>query len=280
MGKDQNIFDTKIAYRERGQGEVLILLHGFGGSVLHWEEMASILSTQFRVIVPNLSHLFMGRNLSFSQQIQIVGHFIKTHFPNDGVHVAGISYGAAIAWGLSVKHPELIKKAVFINPMPPQASDHINIPVLKYFFRLPLNVEMIYQFLRLPVGKIFLKKVAEVFRTERVDGIGRLDSLKGRKLMFVSQMIFNFSYMLRNEDWTSWSQQLNAILLPTLMIYDGRDPLFKRSGYIRFASQIRCKELLEVTGAGHIAIQKEPVVISAAIESFIKNDFIYQAQGF
>lgn len=43
-----------IAYEEQGEGEVLVLLHGFCGSSAYWENIAPLLAGSFRVIMPDL----------------------------------------------------------------------------------------------------------------------------------------------------------------------------------------------------------------------------------
>lgn len=273
--------DIKIAFRQYGQGQILILLHGFGGSVLHWEEAAKILSVKYRVVVPNLSHLFMGKNLTFTEQVDLLIQFIETCFPHEQVSMAGLSYGAAMVWGAAIKRPDLINKTIFINPMQPNPSEAFAVPMIKYFFKFPLKVQVIYQMLRLPFGKNLLHHLAEVFRTERAEGNNaRIENLHGRKLKFVSQIIYNFSWMLRSEDWGYWKLQLASLSQQSLLIYDSKDPLFHREGYVRFADLIKCKEILELRGCGHIAIHKDTRHIVGAVESFMQNKMMYQAQGF
>src|SRR5690349_5061280 len=109
--------ETKIAFREVGEGPILILLHGYAGSVLHWDPIVARLKSHYRVVTPNLTHLFMGKSpLTFSEQIDVFAKFIETHFPNQKVHLTGISYGAAISWGVAIQHPHLVDRTVFINP--------------------------------------------------------------------------------------------------------------------------------------------------------------------
>ncbi|AKG36361.1 alpha/beta fold hydrolase [Paenibacillus durus] len=43
-----------ISYSDQGQGEVIVLLHGFCGSAEYWEKVIPILSGSYRVIAPDL----------------------------------------------------------------------------------------------------------------------------------------------------------------------------------------------------------------------------------
>lgn len=260
----------KITFRERGQGPILILLHGFGGSVHHWESCAEELSKNYRVIVPNLSHLFMSTDrIFFTVQVESIAQFIKTNFPNEKVHIAGLSFGGALAWALSRQRPELIERLILINPVVPDPIPVFSLPELRYFFVMPMNSRAIYVLLSTPIGKAFLKRAAMIFRDERSGGVGRLDTLKGRRLLFVSHLIFNFSWMLRREDWFWWREKVTKSEFPCLLIYDREDLLFSKEVYVKFAQDLRADKVIELNGAGHLAIKSRPELISRAIHNYL-----------
>lgn len=262
---------TKIAYRTHGEGEILILLHGYAGSVLQWDDVAKNLENKFKVIVPNLTHLFMGREeWNFTKQIDMFADFLRFEFPYQKVNLAGISYGGALAWGLALRHPEMIKKTIFINPMPPAPTQAFNIPVLKSFFSLPMNVRSIYMVLRTPIGRFFLKRMTEVFRMERADLMERLDGVHGRKLLFICHVIHKFSWILRNENWHLWKLRLETWTHPSLLIFDEEDSLFAKKTYLKFQDLIGCEETFKLHDAGHIAISTQPEIIAKRIIEFFQ----------
>lgn len=45
---------TTIAYRDVGQGEALLLLHGFGESARTWDPLVADLSANYRLVIPDL----------------------------------------------------------------------------------------------------------------------------------------------------------------------------------------------------------------------------------
>jgi pimeloyl-ACP methyl ester carboxylesterase len=260
----------KITFRERGQGPILILLHGFGGSVHHWEACADELCKNYRVVVPNLSHLFMSTDrIFFTVQVESIAHFIKINFPGEKVQIAGLSFGGALTWALSRQHPELVEKIILINPVIPDPIPVFSLPELRYFFVMPMNSRSIYVLLSTPIGKAFLKRAAMIFRDERSGGVGRLDSLKGRRLLFVSHMIYNFAWMLRREDWGWWKDKISVTHFPCLMIFDREDLLFSKDVYLKFTQELRAEKVIELTGAGHLAIKSRPEMISKAIHEYL-----------
>lgn len=260
----------KITYREHGQGPLLILLHGFGGSVHHWESCIEDLSKHYRVVVPNLTHLFMSTDrIFFTVQVEAIARFIHDHFPGEKAAVAGLSFGAALAWGLSALHPEIVSKAVLINPMIPDPIPSFSLPELRYFFVMPMSTRAIYVMLSTPIGRAFLKRAAMIFRDERSGGIHRLDQLKGRRLLFVSHLIFNFTWMLRREDWHWWREKVAQKTFPNLVIFDRDDLLFSRETYLRFAQDFHSEKVVELTGTGHLSIKARPDLVSREIHEYL-----------
>jgi len=265
---------AKIAFREIGQGTPLILLHGYAGSVLQWDplvkELEGKLNNQVRLVVPNLTHLFMSRNaIKFSEQVEQFASFIREHFPKQKVHLCGLSYGGAIVWGVSLRYPELVDRTLFINPMPPDPISAFSVPILKTILRLQVSTPMMFIFLKTAVGRYFLKRAAQVFRTERADLWGRLENLDGKKLLFVSHVISNFSFILKTENWNVWKIRLETWTHSSLLIYGQDDPLFEPKTYHAFQDLIGCEEIEEVHMAGHIAVQTRAPDIARMMVKFL-----------
>lgn len=254
----------KITYREVGtHGPLLMLLHGYGGSVLHWDEMVEDLSRHFRVIIPNLSHLYMSSDkLLFTVQIEVLAEFIRTHYHNEKINLMGTSFGGAIAWGLALQHPQLVQEIFFVNPLIPDPIPHFIVNEIRYFFRLPLTEKATQVLFATPIGKIFLRKIAQIFRDERAEGKLALETLSGRKLQFLASMVANLVWIVRSEDWTHWWGRLNSLPVKNTFIFDKDDALFGPDTYRSFAAHLGSERIVELNGAGHLAIKTRPRLIS------------------
>ncbi|UYL09646.1 alpha/beta hydrolase [Bdellovibrio sp. SKB1291214] len=260
----------KITYRERGSGPILLLLHGYGGSVHHWEGIAAHLEQHYRVVIPNLSHIYMSSDkLFFTVQVEVLARFIKEHFPDERVHVAGLSYGGALSWGLATMHPQLVRKMALINPMVTDPVKKFMPKELRFFFSIPLNLKSIYIMLSTPMGASFLKRAAQIFRDERSEGAVSVERLKGRKLQFVAHMIHHFSWILRSEDWQAWNRKLFNYRGECRLIFDESDLLFNQEAYRGFAKHLGCEDLIVLKGAGHLAIKSQPDQVAHHLIEFL-----------
>lgn len=260
----------KITFREKGQGPILLLIHGYGGGPQHWDRIVERLSSDFRVISLNLSHIYMSSDkLLFSAQIQCLIRFIEEHFPDHPVHVAGLSFGGALAWGLALRRPEMVSGLILINPLLTQPVQHFLPKELRFFFSLPMNLTSIYLMLRTPMGQGFLKRSAQIFRDERSEGAVAMEKLRGRRLMFVAHLIHHFSWILRSEDWSLWERKLTQFRGNCLLIFDKNDLLFSQDSYQRFAQQIGCTEVHMIEGAGHLATKNKPDEIAQITKEFL-----------
>jgi pimeloyl-ACP methyl ester carboxylesterase len=268
---------TKIAFREYGEPNdsssgkpVVVLLHGYAGTVRHWDTVVESLQQQHRVAVPNLTHLTLStEKMPFGAQVDQIARFCKVNFQDQPLVLCGISYGAALCWGVAIKYPELAQKLILINPMPPDPQRFFQISILRQVMKLPLNVRSLYLILRSDLGRFFLRKVAELFRVERAQWFDHMDNLYGRKLLFVAHVIEKFSWILRNEDWSYWKSKMKSWSIPTQMIFDPDDPLFRKSTYLKFAHHLDADEIHELPRSGHIAIHYRGPSIAKLISQFV-----------
>lgn len=263
------MIEMSITSRVSGSGPKIILLHGYAGSVSHWREVATELEATHTVIVLNYGPLYLGREaFSFSSQVDQVGQWIEKNFPGEKVTLAGISFGGALAWGLGLKFPNLVEKTIFINPMMPAPGQQFLLTSMRLFFTIPLSRNSVHLFLSTKIGGKFLKTCAGIFRLQSEKDANRLMSLEGKRRLLLAHLFNNFAWILKQEHWAHWHDLLSQWKHSSLFIYDSQDPLFKAEAYFNLAQRLRSKIVMDLPGAGHIAIQGAPAEIAKAIKDF------------
>jgi pimeloyl-ACP methyl ester carboxylesterase len=107
--------DIKLFFKEEGQGEPLILLHGNGEDSEYFREQAAFFSKTFRVIAPDTR----GHGLS----PRGTAPFTLSQFADDlkdfmdekeiaAANILGFSDGGNIALLFAMRYPEMVKKLI------------------------------------------------------------------------------------------------------------------------------------------------------------------------
>jgi len=260
----------EIHYRIFGdKGPLHVLLFGYGGNPRHWLSIAEKLAVANRVVVPQLSSLYMSKDpLFFTVQVELILQFIENHFPNEIVQLSGVSYGGLLAWAMSLQRPLMFDRVHLINPLLPSALDHVQIPELKFMLRVPFNFQALALLLSNPIGKRFLKKTSAILGNDPDNDILRARELRGRKLLFVVQMIHHFSWILKNEDWSWWKQKSlseKTQKVPTTLLVSEDDPLFSFQTYEKFNEEQKFSQFQSVPSGGHLLPLTQPQIVFEAL---------------
>ena len=110
--------EHSIRYFEGGEGETVLLLHGFGGDAqVTWRKMFMDLSENYHVIAPDL--LWFGKSTStatpnLDSQVDAVKDLLDDK-KIDQTAIAGISYGGFVVTGLIYAYPDLFTKIGIID---------------------------------------------------------------------------------------------------------------------------------------------------------------------
>jgi len=144
--KNIDVGKFHFEYLEGGKGEVLVLLHGFGGNKDNWTRIAKYLTPYFRIIAPDLpgfgeSSRDKEATYTYTDQVDRLHEFMKA-LDIGKFHIGGNSMGGNIAGIYSAKFEHeisslwLIATGGIISPQPSELSQK-----LKSGDRNPLIVE-------------------------------------------------------------------------------------------------------------------------------------------
>ena len=112
---------TNIYYQERGKGEPLVLLMGFGADGDVWELHAAAYEKHFRCII--LDNRGVGKSdappgpYSTAMMADDTAA-VMDHLNISSAQIAGISMGGAIAQELALRFPKKVKSLVLISTWP------------------------------------------------------------------------------------------------------------------------------------------------------------------
>ena len=118
--KEARIGDHQIVYLEGGEGETIILLHGYGGDKDNWTRFAKYLTRSYHVLIPDLagfgeSSKLPEENYDIENQVTRIDRFAEVLKLGE-FHMAGHSMGGMIAAVYGAKHPEKILTLALVAP--------------------------------------------------------------------------------------------------------------------------------------------------------------------
>lgn len=244
----------EINFQEEGLADkpMIVLLHGFGGSVKDWDFVANSFKEKYRLIVPRLAHLMHAKpGLKFSEQVEILQGFIATLKPvNEKVLIVGHSYGGALAWGLTSQYPECFRAALYINPMLPFPGKKFNQRVLSIVTRFWVP-QAFFLALTLPVGRSIVTELAQIFDIHRGKKRTRLHRWDRRKRQLFVEVMARFSWILRSEKWNYWLPLLRKNQIKSVLLCSQNDPLFDLQYYREFSQLLQNCSLESIEGKSH-----------------------------
>ena len=105
----------KLGYEIQGTGPTVIMVHGLGGSSNTFQPQASVLSSKYRVIRPDLPGAGRSASRPSKSLVSIADSLVEL---DGGVpaHWVGHSLGAVICQVLASRHPEAVKSLSLLGP--------------------------------------------------------------------------------------------------------------------------------------------------------------------
>jgi pimeloyl-ACP methyl ester carboxylesterase len=120
--------DQLVHVEQTGEGEPVLLLHGFGASTYSWRKIVPALAERHRVIAVDLNGFGYTQRprsrKSYTREGQarlVLG--VMDALGIERAHVFGHSYGGGLTLYLSFRHPERFRSMVLVDSSAPTYSD-------------------------------------------------------------------------------------------------------------------------------------------------------------
>lgn len=225
--------DTNLFYREKGEGEPLILLHGNGEDHSYFINQIEYFSSFYRVIaIDTRGH---GKSpvgdapftlSQFSEDLN--SFFIKMNI--EKAHILGFSDGGNIAVLFSLKYPEKVKSLILNGAN-----------IYPSGLKLSVLASVVFSWLALGIICLFDKKKIH---------------LKNLYFLMVKEPHIN-------------PEELKQIHVPTLVIVGENDMI--KSSHSKLISKCIENSQLATVGKGHFIANEYSDVFNEKVHDFLKN---------
>jgi abhydrolase domain-containing protein 6 len=254
--KGMEVGKLHIEYLEGGKGEVLLLLHGFGGNKDNWTRVAKYLTPHFKVIAPDLpgfgeSSSDKEATYTYAAQVDRIHEFMKA-LEVSLFHLGGNSMGGNIAGNYTAKYENeisslwLIATGGIVSPQPSELSQK-----LKSGDRNPLIVENAEEYDQL-LDFIFVKSppIPSAIKRHLVQ-----EAIDHRPL---NQIIFKQITSIDPDNFIPLEVLLKDAQTKTLILWGDNDRVLHMSGAKVLESVMPNSKSVIMKNVGHVPMVEKP----------------------
>lgn len=256
MKEEKIIIDgLEINYKIAGQGEPLLIWHGWGGSSDSWQKIQEILSQNFQVFSLDLPGFGKSSNPPNSWRVDdylsILSNFIEKKSLND-FYLVGHSFGGGLAAKFTAENPQKVKALVLTGAAIFRSKKRLNwrqkiaSGLAKFgsiFERMPLIGKSLY-----PLARRFIYRFAGVHDYSRANSV--------MKEIFKNVI---------SEDLSSCLPQIKT---PTLILWGRNDKSTPMQDALAAQKLIFGSQLKIIKKANHSPHLTQPEETARSISSF------------
>ncbi|CAA6826659.1 MAG: Alpha/beta hydrolase fold protein [uncultured Aureispira sp.] len=260
------IDDMLVHYRDEGEGEPIVLLHGAFSSLHTFNEWSKILQKNYRVISLDLMGFGLtGPNKTGDYTIGNHIRVLKRFFNILGLkkaHLVGSSLGGWLAWEFTYRYPQRINKLVLVDSA--GFLDKENMPLPFKLAQSPLAGRVLKYIVRKSILEQFVKQVyydISKINTKLVDRYFDLFTREGNSQAFVD---------LVNAPYQENTNFLSKIKHSTLIMWGREDAWIGAINAYLFDKMLPNSELIIYEEVGHLPMEEIPVRSGEDLMAFLK----------
>ena len=259
---------VRMRYFVGGSGPPLVLVHGLGGAASNWTELAPLLETRHRLLVPDLPGHGGSSALPAVSGLEPYADRVALLAEREGMlpaPVVGHSLGGMVVLRLALRRPDDVKAIVLAGAA--------GLSIGNLFGRQVLSL-----FTAVRPGRIAARHRGWVARSPRL-----------RKLVFgfvsVADPValsneavegFLAAQLLHTDVDGAWQalraddsrQELESIDCPVLVLWGAEDVQLPLDDAFEYTRRLRAR-LRVIPGCGHLLIGERPDACERAIEDFL-----------
>lgn len=249
------------SYVHQGQGEPILLLHGFDSSVLEFRSLIPLLAAHNETWAVDL----LG--FGFTERIPNILYnpeTIKTHLYyfwktliNQPVMLLGASMGGATAIDFTLSYPEAVKQLVLINSV----GFSGDFPIGKFLFP-PLDYLAVEYWRQRKLQALYLGETFGNLKSGDIEAI-RCALLHSEMPNWHEAMI-SFT---KSGGYGELANKIHQIDKPTLILWGEADDTFDKGDAVKFNRAIARSQLIWLN-CGHVPQLEQPQVTASHILAF------------
>ncbi len=271
--KTISLHGRTIAYREAGEGPVLLLIHGMAGTSEVWSSVIGLLAREHTVIAPDFpghgdsepgggDYSLGGLAAGLRDLLAVLGH--------DRATLVGHSLGGGVALQFTYQFPEIVERLVLVSSggLGPEVSPVLRaaaLPGADLFIAATASIGgRVGSVVGRGLGAVGLRPSADVAEVAR--GYASLADA-GRRRAFLGTL--RAVVGTEGQRVAAGDRLYLAEELPLLIVWGSRDPIIPASHAEDAHRSLPGSRLEVFEGVGHLPQFEEPARFVDVLEGFI-----------
>lgn len=267
----------------QGEGELVLLLHGFPEFWYSWRHQIPFLARRFKVVAPDMRGFGQSdkpkgvESYSTDKLVNDVKGLIEA-FGETKAHVVSHDWGGAVAWIFAIAYPQHLDRLVVMNAPHPAvfAKNLLSNPrqLLRswymFFFQIPRIPEAVLSANNFYLLKRFFSDWAVNKDTFSKGDLYELARAAGRPGALTGGINY-YRAMMRNMALFKMRDAFPPITRPTLLIWAeedralGRELTYGLDQYFTDALEIRY-----IPRCSHWVQQEQPLIVNQYLDEFLR----------
>ena len=254
---------SKVAYEERGKGEPVILLHGWGSSRKQWLLNLKALAPRFRAIALDLPGFGESEESAFPYTLDGMAFFLEAfrdalRLPS--FHLLGHSMGGCLSIRYTVLFPEKVRRLILVSTPTRSASIGLSalVPGLEYL------LSRTYRMRNEDMRKWMFYR--SVYQPENMDLDFMRTNVKANGLV-TRRALVESTRLVRKMDL---ADDLRRICQPTLIVFGDKDRSVNPREALRQQDLLPYPYMTILTACGHCPPYERPELFNTLVVDFLE----------
>ena len=263
-----DVAGMRVHYRDEGEGEALLLIHGILASLHTWEGWAKELKADYRVISLDLPGFGLTGPANFAYNRDNYIEFLHAFLEKlevERVTVVGNSLGGFFAWNYAIDHPEQVERLVLLD----SAGYAQRVPFPMKLYTTPMLGEVTTKITPRSAIAANLRDVygdPEKVTEETIDRYHELQLRPGNRE--ASKALFKYAVTQSDSD----AEGIERIKMPTMILWGGDDDWVPTELTRYWQRDVPHAQVIIYPGVGHVPMEEIPEESVADLKRFLESE--------
>ncbi len=258
-------FHVKI----EGEGEPLLLLHGFTGSSASWTPLMKKLSNFYKVIAIDL----IGHGASGKPDdpelytMEAMGSYLKKLLQIlriDYIHLLGYSMGGRFALSFTVQYPDCVKTLILESSSPGLITKEERDERIQNDHRLAKRIEQEGM-----ASFVDFWESVPLFSTQKKLPLRKKEEIRKQRLSNTERGLANSLIGMGTGAQRSYWEMLDDLSIPVLLLVGEHDQKFVSIGK-KMEKLLPQADFVQINDAGHTIHVEQPEIFVKMVVAFLK----------